>query len=63
MNLLLLNHELLVLALALGLLLVDLWLPLTAKRKLGYAAAIGMIGAVAMMFVMVLLHRIFRPRG
>ena len=41
MNLLLLNHELLVLALALGLLLVDLWLPVAAKRKLGYAAAIG----------------------
>ena len=41
MNLLLLNHELLVLALALGVLLVDLWLPLQAKRKLGYAAAIG----------------------
>ena len=41
MNLLLLSHELLVLALALGLLLVDLWLPLPAKRKLGYAAAIG----------------------
>jgi multiple sugar transport system permease protein len=29
----------------------------------GYAAAIGMIGAVAMMFVMVLLIRIFRPKG
>jgi multiple sugar transport system permease protein len=29
----------------------------------GYAAAIGMIGAVAMMFVMVLLLRIFRPKG
>jgi multiple sugar transport system permease protein len=29
----------------------------------GYAAAIGMIGAVAMMAVMVLLLRIFRPRG
>jgi len=41
MNVLLLNHELLVLALALGLLLVDLWLPLPAKRKLGYVAAIG----------------------
>jgi len=41
MNLFLLNHELLVLALALGLLLVDLWLPLPAKRKLGYAAALG----------------------
>ncbi|MCX6926563.1 MAG: NADH-quinone oxidoreductase subunit N [Verrucomicrobia bacterium] len=41
MNLLLLNHELLVLALALGVLLVDLWLPLPAKRNLGYAAAFG----------------------
>jgi len=41
MNLLLLNHELLVLALALGLLLVDLWLPLPAKRRLGCAAAVG----------------------
>jgi NADH-quinone oxidoreductase subunit N len=41
MNLLLLNHELMVLTLALGLLLVDLWLPLPAKRKLGYVAAIG----------------------
>jgi multiple sugar transport system permease protein len=29
----------------------------------GFAAAIGMIGAVGMMFVMVLLLRIFRPRG
>jgi multiple sugar transport system permease protein len=29
----------------------------------GFAAAIGMIGAIAMMFVMVLLLRIFRPRG
>ena len=29
----------------------------------GYAAAIGMIGAVAMMIVMVFLIRIFRPRG
>jgi NADH-quinone oxidoreductase subunit N len=41
MNVLLLSHELLVLTLGLGLLLVDLWLPLPAKRKLGYAAAIG----------------------
>lgn len=29
----------------------------------GFAAAIGMIGAVGMMFVMVFLLRIFRPRG
>jgi NADH-quinone oxidoreductase subunit N len=41
MNLFLLSHELLVLALGLGLLLVDLWLPLPAKRKLGYVAAAG----------------------
>jgi len=41
MNLFLLSHELLVLALGLGLLLVDLWLPPAAKRKLGYAAALG----------------------
>jgi NADH-quinone oxidoreductase subunit N len=41
MNLPLLSHELLVLVLGLALLLVDLWLPLPAKRKLGYAAAIG----------------------
>jgi NADH-quinone oxidoreductase subunit N len=41
MNLALLSHELLVLALGLVLLLVDLWLPVPAKRKLGYAAAAG----------------------
>src|ERR1039458_902888 len=41
MNLPLLSHEFLVLALALGVLLVDLWLPLPAKRKLGYLAALG----------------------
>ena len=41
MNLFLLSHELLVLALGLGLLLVDLWLPPVAKRKLGYVAALG----------------------
>jgi multiple sugar transport system permease protein len=29
----------------------------------GFAAAIGMIGAIAMMFVMVILLRIFRPKG
>jgi len=29
----------------------------------GFAAAIGMIGAVGMMFVMILLLRIFRPKG
>ena len=45
MNLALLGHEGLVLALGLGLLLMDLWLPPPAKRKLGYAAALG-VGAV-----------------
>ena len=29
----------------------------------GFAAAIGMIGAVSMMFVMIILLRIFRPKG
>jgi len=45
MNLPAVSHELLVLALGLGVLLVDLWLPPTAKRKLGYAAAAG-VGAI-----------------
>ena len=45
MNASLLNHEWLVIALGLGLLLADLWLPGAAKRKLGYAAAIG-LGAI-----------------
>jgi NADH-quinone oxidoreductase subunit N len=45
MNTLLISHELLVLALALGLLVVDLWLPVSARRKLGYVAAIG-LGAI-----------------
>src|SRR5437667_8073403 len=45
MNLALLSHEWLVLLLGLGLLLVDLYLPPAAKRKLGYAAALG-VGAI-----------------
>ncbi len=45
MNLALLSHEWLVVALGLALLLVDLWLPAPAKRKLGYVAAVG-IGAI-----------------
>ena len=36
------SHELLVLALGLGVLLADLWLPVHAKRQLGYAAAVGL---------------------
>jgi len=42
MNTLLLSHEILVLVLALGILVADLWLPAPAKRKLGYVAAIGL---------------------
>ena len=42
MNLALLSHEWLVLALGLGLLLVDLWLPAAHKKNLGYAAAAGL---------------------
>jgi NADH-quinone oxidoreductase subunit N len=42
MNAMLLIHEWLVLALGLGILLADLWLPVEARRKLGYAAAIGL---------------------
>jgi NADH-quinone oxidoreductase subunit N len=45
MNVTLLSHELLVLLLGLGVLLADLWLPLPAKRKLGYVAALG-LGAI-----------------
>jgi NADH-quinone oxidoreductase subunit N len=41
----LLIHEWLVIGLGLALLLVDLWLPLSAKRKLGYVAAAG-VGAI-----------------
>ena len=45
MNVALPIHEWLVIALGLGLLLADLWLPPSARRKLGYAAAIG-VGAI-----------------
>jgi NADH-quinone oxidoreductase subunit N len=44
MNLALLSHEWLVLALGLGLLLADLWVPAAAKRQLGYVAALGVTG-------------------
>jgi NADH-quinone oxidoreductase subunit N len=42
MNLALLSHEWLVLALGLGLLLADLWLPSPLKKNLGYVAAFGL---------------------
>jgi len=41
----LLIHEWLVIALALGLLLADLWVPVSARRKLGYLGAMG-LGAI-----------------
>jgi NADH-quinone oxidoreductase subunit N len=45
MNIALVSHEWLVIALGAGLLLADLWLPAPAKRKLGYVAALG-VGAI-----------------
>ena len=45
MNISLLSHEWLVLALGLGVLLADLWLPAPARRGLGYVAALG-VGAI-----------------
>ncbi len=51
MNLSLLSHEWLVIALGLGLLLADLWLGAPAKRKLGYVAALG-VGAILLYSVL-----------
>jgi NADH-quinone oxidoreductase subunit N len=51
MNLALLSHEWLVIALGLGLLLADLWLPAPAKRQLGYVAALG-VGAILLYSVL-----------
>jgi NADH-quinone oxidoreductase subunit N len=45
MNTRLLTHELLIIGLGLGLLLVDLWIAPAARRKLGYVAALG-VGVV-----------------
>jgi NADH-quinone oxidoreductase subunit N len=45
MNTRLLSHEILIIVLGLGLLLVDLWIAPAARRKLGYVAAIG-VGVV-----------------
>src|SRR5437764_587905 len=41
MNTRLLTHELLIIGLGLGLLLLDLWIAPAARRKLGYVAALG----------------------
>lgn len=51
MNLALLSHEWLVVALGLGLLVVDLWLPRPLKPKLGYVAALG-LGAILLYSVL-----------
>jgi len=42
LNIMVVSHEWLVIALGLGLLLVDLWVPHAAKPKLGYVAAGGL---------------------
>lgn len=54
MNAALLIHEWLVLALGLGILLADLWLPLEARRKLGYVAAAGL--AAIFLFSILAVH-------
>ncbi len=41
MNVALISHEILLLLLGVGVLLADLWLPASQKRRLGYAAAAG----------------------
>jgi len=53
MNFALLSHEYLVVALGLGLLLIDLWLPASAKPKLGYIAAIGVLALLIFSAVVV----------
>src|SRR5207248_3021891 len=54
MNLALLSHEWLVLALGIALLLADLWLPASARRKLGYAAAAGL--AAILVYSLMTVH-------
>ena len=51
MNLSLLSHEWLVVGLGLAILLVDLWLPTQAKRRLGHAAAVGILLILAYSFL------------
>jgi NADH-quinone oxidoreductase subunit N len=53
MNLSLLSHELLVICLGLGVLLVDLWIPVSARRTLGYATAVGLGGILVYSLVAV----------
>jgi NADH-quinone oxidoreductase subunit N len=54
MNIALCSHEWLVAALGVALILADLWLPRSARRNLGYAAALG-VGAI-------LLYSLIRVR-
>lgn len=44
MNISLLSHEMLVVLLAAGVLLADLWLPASARRQLGWVAVLGLLG-------------------
>ncbi len=54
MNIALLSHEWLVVLLGLGLLLADLWLPQSARKYLGHAAALGIAA--------ILLYSLFAVR-
>src|SRR4051794_26865102 len=54
MNVALLSHEWLILALAMGLLLADLWLPISARAKLGHAATLG-LGAI-LLYSLLAIH-------
>ena len=54
MNVVLLTHEWLILALALGLLLADLWLPISARAKLGYVAAVAL--AAILLYSLLAIH-------
>jgi NADH-quinone oxidoreductase subunit N len=51
MNLVLLSHEWLIIALALTVLLADLWLARAARKNLGYLAALGVTGVLIFSFV------------
>ncbi len=51
MNTALISLEIAVLLLALGVLLLDLWLPAENKRKLGYVAALGAFGILVASFI------------
>ena len=50
----LLSHEILIIVLGLGLLLVDLWIDPAARRKLGYVAAIGV--GVVLLYSLFIFH-------